>query len=138
MEADLQIQMSWFSSLVYVDTPMVHWMKQYDAKPPSVYGMIPGGCSFYMLNYHFNWDVSSFQLLKLQGKSKWGKEEINIIDVHADHQTSAVELTKHLTEEVDMVSHSKKKKDQPTSQQKRKHQITYLAHRVRCSKQALL
>ncbi|KAK2153498.1 hypothetical protein LSH36_295g04072 [Paralvinella palmiformis] len=88
-------------------------------------------CSFYMLNYHFNWDVSSFQLLKLQGKSKWGKEEINIIDVHADHQTSAVELTKHLTEEVDMVSHSKKKKDQPTSQQKRKHQITYLAHRAK-------
>lgn len=68
------------------------------------------------------------ELLKLQGKRKWGKEEIKIIDVHADHQTSTVELTKHITEEVDMVSHSKKKKDQPTTQQKRKHQITYLAH----------
>ena len=75
--------------------------------------------------------VPAEELIRLQGKRKWGREAVNFIDVHADNYTSTVELTKNLTQEVDMVSHSKNKKDGPSGQQKRKHQITYLAHRAK-------
>ena len=72
-----------------------------------------------------------FQLLRLQGKNKRGREDMNIIDVNVDSKLQgAIELTKGLTEESELVSHSRKKKDQPSSVQKRKHQITYLAHKV--------
>ena len=71
-----------------------------------------------------------FQFLKMQGKKARGKEEINIIDVHADDQRSEVDLMKHMTEEKDTRSFGKKGKDMPSSQQRRKHQITYLAHQV--------
>ena len=69
-----------------------------------------------------------FQFLKLQGKPKRGKEEINIMDVNTADFISTVEVTKSLSEEQEHRSH--KKKDMPSSQQRRKHQIGYLAFQV--------
>merc|ERR1712150_218729 len=72
---------------------------------------------------------------RLQGRKAFGKEAINIIDVHQDDQISKDELMKTLSEEQptsQMMSHSKKKnKDMPSGQQKRKHQITYLAFKAK-------
>ena len=68
------------------------------------------------------------QFLKLQGKPKRGKEEINFLEVNTADFISTAEVTKSLSEEQDHRSH--KKKDMPSSQQKRKHQIGYLAFQV--------
>ncbi|KAH3833282.1 hypothetical protein DPMN_106588 [Dreissena polymorpha] len=79
-------------------------------------------------------DVESYEqdqeFLRLQGKQKRGREEINIIDVNADDFTDPSEITKHLTEEQSYQSH-RKKDDQPSSQQRRKHQIGYLAFQAK-------
>ena len=66
----------------------------------------------------------------MQGKKNWGREAMNIIDVHADEYLDPMNVVKNLTEETSTVSHSKKNKEQLPSVQKRKHQITWLAYKV--------
>lgn len=69
------------------------------------------------------------EFLKLQGKPKRGKEEINILDVNTADFTSTAEVTKSLSEEQEHRSH--KKKDMPSSQQRKKHQIGFLAFQAK-------
>lgn len=70
------------------------------------------------------------QFLRLQGKSKRGKEQIQIMDVNTDDFIDTSELTKTLTQEMPKHSH-KKKKDAPSKQSRSKHQITYLAYQAK-------
>ncbi|XP_076350116.1 proline-rich protein PRCC isoform X1 [Tachypleus tridentatus] len=70
--------------------------------------------------------------LRLQGKKKHHKEEIQFIDVNADQQLPNPRewLTKSITEEkVHQIS--RRKHDLPSQQQRRKHQITYLAFQAK-------
>lgn len=69
------------------------------------------------------------EFLKLQGKPKRGREEINILEVNTADFISTAEVTKSLSEEQEHRSH--KKKDMPSSQQRRKHQIGFLAFQAK-------
>lgn len=69
------------------------------------------------------------EFLKLQGKPKRGKEEINILEVNTADFISTAEVTKSLSEEQEYRSH--KKKDMPSAQQRRKHQIGFLAFQAK-------
>lgn len=69
------------------------------------------------------------EFLKLQGKPKRGKEEINFLDVNTDDFINTAEVTKGLSMEQEHRSH--KKKDMPSSQQRRKHQIGFLAFQAK-------
>ncbi|XP_074651019.1 proline-rich protein PRCC-like [Tubulanus polymorphus] len=80
-------------------------------------------------------DVDRFiqdeEFIKFAGKKFSSKEDIAIIDVHADSQMSRVEVMKSLSEETDMRSHSQRNKGMPSGQHRRKHQITYLAFQAK-------
>lgn len=71
------------------------------------------------------------QFLRLHGRKKRGKDDIQIIDVSQDDQLPKPEewLNQVLSQEAEYQP-SRKKGFMPTAQQRRKHQITYLAFQV--------
>ncbi|ESP00678.1 hypothetical protein LOTGIDRAFT_157968 [Lottia gigantea] len=72
------------------------------------------------------------QFLRIQGKKRRGKEDINIIEANMNDYINSndIELTKTLTEESTHQPH-RNKDSMPTGKEKRKHQITYLAFQAK-------
>ncbi|XP_013386388.1 proline-rich protein PRCC [Lingula anatina] len=93
-------------------------------------GYEQGGASYYQQE-EVNQLMQDQEFLKIQGKKKRGKEEIQIIDANADDVLDPMEYTKTLSAEVPYQSHKKKDGSMPTSQQRKKHQITYLAFQAK-------